>query len=111
MTAIQRAQKDLVARAFYVIRGRLQANRDDELLATRHYQKQLLASALAEWRETTGLRRKQARQARIARRFFVERSAFGAWRAALAQKRLTKLEDQLKREKLREAFQGMLHLL
>ncbi|CAE6515408.1 unnamed protein product [Rhizoctonia solani] len=103
--AIQNAQKDLLARAFYVIRDQLRAHREDEASATRHYQKQLLASAFTEWRESTALRRKHARQARIARRFFVERTAFGAWKAALTQKRLSKLEDQLKRERMREAFQ------
>ncbi|CAE6460315.1 unnamed protein product [Rhizoctonia solani] len=103
--AIQNAQKELLARAFYVIRDQLRAHREDEVSATRHYQKQLLVSAFAEWRESTAVRRKQARQARIARRFFVERMAFSAWKTALTQKRLVKLEEQLKREKLREVFQ------
>jgi hypothetical protein len=94
-----------------VIRSRVQTFRDDEVFATQHYQKQLIASALATWREIAALRRKQTRQARIARRFFVERSAFELWRAALSQKRLAGLEDQLKREKLREAFQGKLTYL
>ncbi|CAE6433125.1 unnamed protein product [Rhizoctonia solani] len=103
--AIQNAQKELLARAFYVMRDQVRAHKEDELSATRHYQKHLLSSALAEWRESTALRRKQARQARIARRFFAERAAFGAWKTALAQKRLAKLEGQLKREKLKEIFQ------
>ncbi|KAH7340364.1 Sfi1 spindle body protein-domain-containing protein [Rhizoctonia solani] len=103
--AIQNAQKELLARAFHVIRDQLRVHREDEISATRHYQKQLLVSAFAEWRESTAVRRKQARQARIARRFFVERMAFGVWKIALTQKRLVKLEDQLKREKLKEVFQ------
>ncbi|KAJ1310299.1 hypothetical protein OPQ81_007039 [Rhizoctonia solani] len=104
--AIQNAQKELLARAFYVIRDQLRVHRENETLATQHYQKQLLSSAFAEWRESTAIRRKQARQARIARRFFVERMAFGTWKIALTQKRLAKLETQLKRERLREVFQA-----
>jgi hypothetical protein len=107
--AIQNAQKELLARAFYVIRDQVRAHKESELLAARHYQKQLLSSAFAEWRESAALRRKQTRQARIARRFFAERAAFGAWKAALTQKRLSKLEGQLKRERMREVFQGMLY--
>ncbi|EUC67158.1 Sfi1 spindle body protein [Rhizoctonia solani AG-3 Rhs1AP] len=103
--AIQNAQKELLARAFYVIRDQLRAHQEDEILATRHYQKQLISSAFAEWRESTAARRKQARQARIARRFFVERTAFGTWKAALTQKRLAKLEDQLNKNRLNEVFQ------
>ncbi|CEL52321.1 hypothetical protein RSOLAG1IB_00861 [Rhizoctonia solani AG-1 IB] len=103
--AIQNAQKELLARAFYVIRDQVRAHKESELLAARHYQKQLLSSAFAEWRESAALRRKQTRQARIARRFFAERAAFGAWKAALTQKRLSKLEGQLKRERMREVFQ------
>ncbi|KAG9117290.1 hypothetical protein FRC07_007362 [Ceratobasidium sp. 392] len=102
---IQHADRDLLARAFHVIRSRVQTFREEEVYAGRHYEKQLVTSALATWREAAALRRKQARQARIARRFFVERSSFSLWRAALVQKRLTGLESQLKREKLRSAFQ------
>ncbi|CAE6428048.1 unnamed protein product [Rhizoctonia solani] len=103
--AIQNSQKELLARAFYVIRDQLRVHHENEVLATSHYRKQLLSSAFAEWRESTAVRRKQARQARIARRFFVERAAFGVWKAALTQKRLAKLEDQLKKKKLSEVFQ------
>ncbi|KAG8748037.1 hypothetical protein FRC10_009789 [Ceratobasidium sp. 414] len=102
---IQQADRDLLTRAFHVIRSRVQTFREEEVFAARHYEKQLITSALATWREAAALRRKQARQARIARRFFVERSSFGLWRAALVQKRLAGLERQLKREKLRSAFQ------
>ncbi|QRW27270.1 Cilia-and flagella-associated protein 46 [Rhizoctonia solani] len=103
--AIQNAQKELLGRAFYVMRDQVRSHKESELLATRHYQKQLLSSAFKEWRESTTLLRKQARQARIARRFFAERAAFGTWKVALTQKRLSKLEDQLKRERLRGVFQ------
>ncbi|KAG8742458.1 hypothetical protein FRC12_015370 [Ceratobasidium sp. 428] len=105
ITLIQHSDRDLLARAFHVIRSRVQTFREDEVFAARHYEKQLVVSALAAWREAAALRRKQARQARIARRFFVERSSFSLWRAALVQKRLAGLEDQLKREKLRTVFQ------
>ncbi|KAG9102656.1 hypothetical protein FRC06_001530 [Ceratobasidium sp. 370] len=102
---IQQADRDLLVRAFHVIRNRIQTFREEEVFAARHYEKQLITSALATWREAAALRRKQARQARIARRFFVERSCFSLWRAALVQKRLAGLEHQLKREKLRSALQ------
>ncbi|QRV86237.1 Cilia-and flagella-associated protein 46 [Ceratobasidium sp. AG-Ba] len=102
---IHHADKELLARAFYVIRSRVQANRNDDALAIQHYQRQLLVSGFATWREAAALRRKQVRQARIARRFFVERSTFGIWKAALVQKRLTGLEMQLKHERLRSVFQ------
>ncbi|KAF8602674.1 hypothetical protein BDV93DRAFT_184895 [Ceratobasidium sp. AG-I] len=105
LALVQQADKDLLARAFHVIRGRVQTFREEEVFATQQYQRHLLSSALAEWREITALRRKQARQARIARRFFVERSAFGLWRAALVQKRLEGVEAQFKKKKLGEAFQ------
>ncbi|QRW00284.1 Cilia-and flagella-associated protein 46 [Ceratobasidium sp. AG-Ba] len=102
---INHADKELLVRAFYVIRSRIQAIRSDDALATQHYQRQLLLSAFATWREAAALRRKQVRQARIARRFFVERSTFGVWKAALVQKRLTGLEAQLKHQRLRSVFQ------
>ncbi|KAG9079527.1 hypothetical protein FS749_008444, partial [Ceratobasidium sp. UAMH 11750] len=102
---IQQADKDLLTRAFHVIRSRIQTFREEEVFAGQHYEKQLIGSAFATWREAAALRRKQARQARIARRFFVERSCFGLWRAALVQKRLAGLERQLNRGKLRSAFQ------
>lgn len=107
LALLQHADKDLVARAFHVIRSRVQTFREEEVFATQHYQRHLLSSALAEWREVAALRKKQARQARIARRFFVERSAFGLWRAALVQKRLEGIEAQFKQKKLGEAFQGV----
>ncbi|CAE7221725.1 unnamed protein product [Rhizoctonia solani] len=89
--AIQNAQKELLARAFYVIRDQLRAHREAEVNATRHYQRQLLSI----WRGQLKRQMMLRRTGEVVQRTVERRVKYGAlkiWISAVVDNKLQLLQ-------------------
>jgi protein SFI1 len=77
-------------------------------LADDFYVSHLLEQALYQWRVHLRYRVKYAQQSKMARRFFIERSAWVAWKRAVWVKRLEKRSQGFEKRTLKSFFEGEL---
>ncbi|KIM30161.1 hypothetical protein M408DRAFT_294465 [Serendipita vermifera MAFF 305830] len=100
----RKVDKNLASQYLRAWTGRLAARRRLERRAQRAFEATAKAKALIQWRGVMWVHAKQVKQAKLARRLFLTRLAWGKWKEVIDARRREERKGALERKVLKKAW-------